>query len=122
MGGFMSVMSKMIVINVEMNGPTVRPLDIKGSRGDRSQNNPPRLGGNCSTCVHGSQVIIELLGTYTMEINRHVSVRRLYFAPFFDSLEIPGFSISVLRLTLLDIAGYFCARWSGQHQFLHFPR
>ena len=54
---------------------------------------------------------------------RQVSVRRFYSAPFLTSLEMPGFSISVLRLTSSDIAGYLdaeahCAGWSGQA----FPR
>ena len=58
-----------------------------------------------------------------LETNHQVSVRRLYSAPFLTSLEMPGFSISVLRLTSSDIAGYLdlpceASGWSGQA----FPR
>ena len=58
-----------------------------------------------------------------LETNHHVSVRRLFSSPFLTSLEMPGFSISVLRLTSSDIAGYLdaearCSGWSGQA----FPR
>ncbi len=58
-----------------------------------------------------------------LETEHKVSVRRFYSGPFFTSLEMPGFSISVLRLTSSDIVGFLdaeavCSGWSGQA----FPR
>lgn len=54
-----------------------------------------------------------------LETNHKVSVRRFYSGPFFTSLEMPGFSISVLRLTASEIVAYLdaeavCGGWSGQ--------
>lgn len=58
-----------------------------------------------------------------LEENHKVSVRRFYCGPFFTSLEMPGFSISVLRLTASEIVNLLdaettCQGWSGQA----FPR
>ena len=54
-----------------------------------------------------------------LEENHKVSVRRFYSGVFFTSLEMPGFSISVLKLTSSDIVGFLdaettCGGWSGQ--------
>ena len=53
-----------------------------------------------------------------LEENHKVCVRRFYSGSFFTSLEMPGFSISVLKLTSSDIVGYLdaettCGGWSG---------
>ena len=58
-----------------------------------------------------------------LESNYKVSIRRFYSGPFFTSLEMPGFSITVLRLTASEIVNYLdaealCTGWSGQS----FPR
>ena len=64
-----------------------------------------------------NEVMSQLEETYK------VCVRRCYTGHFFTSLEMPGFSISVLRLTSSDIVNFLDATtqapgWSGQA----FPR
>ena len=63
--------------------------------------------------ILGNEVVNQLEKTY------NVSVRRFYSGHFFTSLEMPGFSISVLRLTATDLADFLDAPtlapgWSGQ--------
>lgn len=58
-----------------------------------------------------------------LEEVQRVSVKRFYAGHFFTSLEMPGFSISILRMVSSEIAGYLdaeavCSGWSGQA----FPR
>jgi len=54
-----------------------------------------------------------------LEDNLKVSVRRFYSGSFLTSLEMPGFSISILRLTQSNIVDFLdaetaCGGWSGQ--------
>ena len=54
-----------------------------------------------------------------LEETYHVSVRRFYSGHFFTSLEMPGFSISLLRLTSSDLVNCLDVNthapgWSGQ--------
>merc|ERR1712223_115360 len=53
-----------------------------------------------------------------LEENHKLSVRRFYSGSFFTSLDMPGFSVSVLKLTSSDLVGYLeaettCGGWSG---------
>ena len=54
-----------------------------------------------------------------LEENHKVSVRRFYSGSFLTSLEMPGFSVSILRLTASNIVEFLdaettCGGWSGQ--------